>query len=152
MHFYNLIKEIATKKDIMLFVDMDGVIVNFDVGRPSDFLEKRALMENIEKIKKVGDLPNVELHILSICKKNSQIDEKEQWLDKFAPFFEKKNRQIISKENLGNISSKEVKANYLKNIKTEKQVILLDDDNSILKYVLENVNDIIVFQDSELID
>ena len=140
------------KKDILLFVDMDGVIVNYDVGRPSDFLEKRPLKENIEKIKEISMLPNVELHILSICKKDCQIEEKEQWLDKYAPFFEKKNRQIVSKENLGNISSKEVKANYLKNLGTKKQVILLDDDNSILKYVLENVDDVIVFQDSELID
>ena len=152
MHFFNLIKKISEEKDIMLFVDMDGVIVNYDVGKPSDFLEKRPLKENIEKIREIVKIPNVELHILSICKKDCQIEEKEQWLDKFAPFFDKKNRQIISKEKLGDTSSKEVKTNYLKNLGTKKQVILLDDDNAILKFVLENVEDIIVFQDSELID
>jgi len=26
MHFYNLIKDLADKKDIIMFVDMDGVI------------------------------------------------------------------------------------------------------------------------------
>lgn len=152
MHFYNLIKELSNEKQIMLFVDMDGVIVSFDVGKALDFLNKRPLTENISKIKKVGELPNVELHILSICKKDFQIEEKNIWLEKYAPFFRKENRTIISKEKLEGITSAEIKANHLKNIKTDKQVVLLDDDNSILKHVMKNVENVIVFQDSELID
>lgn len=152
MHFYNLIKDLSDKKRIMLFVDMDGVIVSYDVGKAFDFLNKRPLTENINKIKKVGELPNVELHILSICKKDFQIEEKNIWLDKHAPFFKKENRTIISKEKLEGIASSEIKANYLKNVKTNKQIVLLDDDNSVIKCVVKNVEGVIVFQDSELID
>lgn len=152
MHFYNLIKDLSDKKPIMLFVDMDGVIVSFDVGKPFDFLNKRPLTENISKLEKVGELSNVELHILSICRKDCQIEEKNTWLDKYAPFFQKENRTIISKEKLEGISSSEIKANYLKNIETDKQIVLVDDDNSVIKCVVKNVEGVIVFQDSELVD
>lgn len=152
MHFYNLIKELSTEKELIIFVDMDGVIASYDVGRPLDFLNKRPLTENIKKLEKVSKLPNVELHILSICKKNFQIEEKNTWLDKYAPFFNKENRIIISKEEIKNISSPEIKSNYLKSVKTNKQIVFVDDDNAILKNAINNVANIIVFQDSELID
>lgn len=152
MHFYNLIKDLSEEREIMLFVDMDGVIASYDIGKKLDFLKKRPLKENIKKIQEVGELPNVELHILSICRKDVQIEEKNTWLDKYAPFFLKENRTIISKENLVNTTSSEAKAKYLNELDTNKQVVLLDDDNSLLKYVINNVENVIVFQDSELID
>jgi len=152
MHFYNLIKDLSSKENIIMFVDMDGVIASYDVGKPLDFLNKRPLTENINKLKKVSELPNVEPHILSICRKDFQIDEKNSWLDIHAPFFKKENRTIISKESYPGITSPELKANYLNSIKTNKQVILIDDDNSVLKKVMDTVNNIIIFQDSELID
>ena len=152
MHFYNQIKDLAKNKQIILFVDMDGVIASYDVGKPLDFLNKRPLTENIKKIKKVGEISNVELHILSICRKNFQIEEKNIWLDKNAPFFKKENRKIISKEQISGISSPDLKTNYLSSLKTDKQIILLDDDNAVLKKVMDNVKSCIVFQDSELID
>jgi len=152
MHFYNQIKDLAQEKEIILFVDMDGVIASYDVGKPLDFLNKRPLTENIKKLEKVGEIPGVELHILSICKKNFQIDEKNTWLDKYAPFFKKENRKIISKEQIIGVSSPELKANYLKNFNTNKKMVFIDDDNAILKKVMDTVEEIIVFQDSELID
>lgn len=152
MHFYNLIKDLVEQKDVMMFVDMDGVIASYDVGKPLDFLNKRPLTENIKKLEEISKIPNVELHILSLCKKNFQIEEKNIWLDKHAPFFNKENRTIISKENFSGISSPELKANYLNSLETNKQLVLVDDDNSILKKVIDTVNGIIVFQDSELID
>ena len=152
MHFYNLIKDLSEKKDIIMFVDMDGVLASYDVGKPLDFLNKRPLIENIKKLEKILELSNIELHILSICRKNFQIEEKNTWLDKHAPFFKKENRVIISKEKFPGITSPELKANYLNNIKTNKQVILVDDDNTVLKKVMDTVDEIIVFQDSELID
>lgn len=152
MHFYNVIKKILEKGDILLYVDMDGVIASYDAGKPLDYENKRPLMDNIKKIKKVGDLPNVELFILSICKNKNQMKEKNNWLDKYADFFNKENRIIILKEENPNLESAELKTNYLKNIKTDKQIVLLDDDNRILKFVLKNAKDVIVLQDSELID
>lgn len=152
MHFYNLIKKLSIENKLLIFVDMDGVISSYDIGKPLDFLNKRPLTENIKKLEKISKLPNIELCILSICKKNFQIEEKNIWLDKYAPFFKKENRIIISKQEINNTSSSEIKANYLKNVKTNKQIIFVDDDNTILKTVLNKVENVIVFQDSELID
>lgn len=152
MHFLNLIKQISNDKEILMCVDMDGVITSYDAGKPLDFLNKRPLTENIKKLEQISKLPNVELKILSICRKNSQIEEKNIWLDKNAPFFKKENRVIISKENITNKKSYELKIDYLKNVDTKKQIILIDDDNLIIKKVVENLKNIIVFQDSELID
>ena len=118
MHFYNLIKNLSSEKELVIFVDMDGVISSYDVGKPLDFLNKRPLKENINKLEKINELPNIELYILSICRKNFQIEEKNIWLDKYAPFFKRENRIIISKQETDNTSSPEIKANYLKNVKT----------------------------------
>lgn len=152
MYFYNVIKELAKKQEIIMYVDMDGVISSYDIGKPLNFATKRPLTENINKLKQISKIQNVELYILSICKKDFQIDEKNVWLDKYAPFFKKENRIIISKENKDIISSSQIKADYLKNIVTNKQIVFVDDDNEILKTVLKTTENVIVFQDSELID
>lgn len=152
MHFYNLIKELSSEKEIVLFVDMDGVIASYDVGKPLDFLHKRPLMTRIKELEEVNKLPNVDMRILSICRKDYQIEEKNIWLDKYAPYFEKEKRMVISKETITGFTSPEIKTNFLKEFKADKQVVLVDDDNQVLKSVLDNVEGIIVFQDSEMVD
>lgn len=152
MHFYNIIKELSNKTEVMLFFDMDGIISSYDAGKKLDFANKRPLTENINKIKKISTLDNVTLYILSICKKNFQIEEKNNWLDKNAPFFDKSNRIIISKEQHPNIDSPTLKSDFLKNLNTNSQIVLVDDDNAVIKKVLDVTDNVIVFQDSELID
>ena len=133
MHFYELIQKQTKNKKTRIYVDMDGVIASYDIGKPYDFENKRPLTTNIKTLSKINNLENTELFILSICKKDSQIKEKNNWLDKYAPFFQKDNRIIISKESNPNLSSKELKLNYLKSLKTDNQIILIDDDNEIIK-------------------
>ena len=152
MHFYNLIKELSRDKEIILFVDMDGVIALYDVGKPGDFLHKRPLTTRIQELEEISKLHNVDIRILSICRKDYQIEEKNQWLDKYAPYFKKENRIIISKETVTNCTSPEIKANYLNSVKTDKQIVLVDDDNAVLKHVMNNVEGIIAYQDSEMVD
>lgn len=152
MHFYNIINELSKNQKISLYVDMDGVIASYDAGKKLDFKNKRPLTENINKLEKIAQLSNVDLYILSICKKNSQIIDKNNWLDKNASFFIPSNRIIISKEQFPNTDYSTLKVNYLKNLITDTQIVLIDDDNAIIKAVLSSINNIIVFQDSELID
>lgn len=152
MHFYELIQKQTKNKKTRIYVDMDGVIASYDIGKPYDFENKRPLTTNIKTLGKINNLENTELFILSICKKDSQIKEKNNWLDKYAPFFQKDNRIIISKESNPNLSSKELKLNYLKSLKTDNQIILIDDDNEIIKTIKDNAKNIILYQDSELID
>ena len=152
MHFYELIQKQTKNKKTRIYVDIDGVIASYDIGKPYDFENKRPLTTNIKTLSKINNLENTELFILSICKKNSQIKEKNNWLDKYAPFFQKDNRIIISKESNPNLSSKELKLNYLKSLKTDNQIILIDDDNEIIKTIKDNAKNIILYQDSELTD
>ena len=152
MHFYNLIKEISSNSKIKLFIDMDGVIASYDFGKPLDFKMKRPLITNIEVIKRVSSMENVELYILSVCRKNYQIEEKNEWLDKYASFFKKENRFILSKEEIPDMSSSNMKVQFLKNYKTIDKIILVDDDNRVLSAISSELKNIILFQDSELID
>lgn len=153
MHFYNLIKEMAEKEDIKLFVDMDGVIAAYSIGKnPFDFLNKRPLRENIAKIEEVSKIENVEVCILSVCRENSQIQDKNDWLDKNAPFFAKENRNIISRESKNGMLSKEIKLEFLKGVNTDKKIVLVDDDNDVLKHIRDNAKNVTVMQDSELVD
>lgn len=152
MHFYNLIKELSSVNKIKLFVDMDGVIASYDFGKPLDFKAKRPLNTNIEVLRKVSSLENIELFILSVCRKNYQIDEKNKWLDKNAPFFKKENRYILSKESMLDISSANMKLHFLKNYETIDKIVLVDDDNKVLSTISKELDNIILLQDSELID
>lgn len=152
MHFYELVKNSSKDKKIIIFVDMDGVIASYDFGKPLDFINKRPLSSNIKTLKQVSELENVELRILSVCRLNKQIDEKNNWLDKYAPFFEKNKRTIISKESNSNYSAKELKLNYLKSLNFKEQIIFIDDDNEVLKTINNGIKDIILYQDSELVD
>lgn len=152
MYFLNQIKKIIGNID--LYVDMDGVIADYDVGKPLNFKNKRPLTNNIKVLEEVSKLPNVTMHILSICKKDFQIKEKNDWLDKYAPFFKKENRNILSKQSYTGIESKDLKTNFLMKALTlcNGKIVLVDDDNAILKQVMKNLDEIILFQDSALVD
>lgn len=151
MNFLDKIQKLDQNKNYKMFVDMDGVIASYEVGKPGNFDKKRPLKNNINILKEVSKLNNIEMHILSISKKDSQIKEKNDWIDINANFFKYENRHIISKEsNEG--SSKELKYNFLIKYIESDNVILVDDDNQILKYIYDKTKDIILYQDSELID
>ena len=152
MYFKELIINLLKEKNIDLFVDMDAVIAAYDFGRPHDFDKKRPLITNIKKLKEISQLDGITLHILSICREDSQMKEKNDWLDINAPFFHKDNRHILSKETIQNTSSANMKLNFLREYKSNNQLVLLDDDNQVLKTVGNNLESVKVFQDSELID
>ena len=152
MHFYNLINKLSKDEKIIIYVDMDGVIASYDFGNPLDFLNKRPLITNIKTLEKISHLKNVELHILSVCRKKKEVKDKNDWLDKYAKFFKKDKRIILDKESNHSFTSKELKLNYLKTLNYNNKIIFIDDDNEVLHFIKDNLKDIILFQDSELID
>ena len=98
MYFYEKIKDKYKDKDVIMFIDMDGVITDYDIGNPLDFQNKRPLYTNIKTFEEINKLSNIEIRILSICKYDYQIKEKNDWIDKYIPFIKKENRIILSKE------------------------------------------------------
>ena len=102
MFILDFLKQFEGKK-VKLFVDMDGVVADYDFGQPGNYHLKRPLYTSIQKLEAVSKLENVEMYILSASKKNEGIGEKNSWLDIYAPFFSKENRIILSREENNDI-------------------------------------------------
>ena len=153
MKFFETIERYKDK-NITIYCDMDGVLAEYDIGN-FDYTTIRPLMSNINKIENLIKQDNINIKILSICKANNIIEEKKVWFNKYMPFLKEEDMILISKElsEYSNCSSKEIKSNYLKeNIKKDEINIVIDDDNEIVKYIIKNNANIIVFQVSSLID
>lgn len=139
------------EKRISIYIDMDGVIVDYEVGKAFGYDKKRPLFSSIDKLKEISKMENVTMHILSISKTNKGVEEKNIWLDKYIPFIEKDNRNIISKEINPNKASWELKSEFLNKLNGDV-IILIDDDPSILHKIRNKNENIILFKDTVLID
>ena len=104
--FYNKIKTMAKGIKINIFIDMDGVVADYDMidhkihGTEEDvYLNKRPIKTVIKIIEKLSTIENVELHIFSVTRYNNQIGGKIKWLDKNMPFIKRGNIIILSRED-----------------------------------------------------
>ena len=141
------------EKKIKLFVDMDGVVADYDFGSAQDYDKKRPLIDSIDKLEIVSKMPNVELFIFSVTRYSSGYEQKQWWLDTYASFFKKENRIIISREDNGMRDSSLLKAEYLANYQRDDSVlILIDDDPQNLKDVRRLNEDIFLLKDTVLVD
>lgn len=146
------LKEVLEKYNkIKLFIDMDGVIADYNFGEAENFDKKRPLYDSIKKLEVISKMDNIELYILSVTRKDIGINEKNIWLDKYVKFIKKENRIILSKEGT-DFSSKELKSNYLNKIKTDDTIIVIDDDPSILKEINKTNKNIVLLKDTVLVD
>ncbi len=141
------------KEKIKLFVDMDGVIADYEFDNAKDYDKKRPLYDSIKKLEEVSKMKNIEMFILSATRKNEGIAQKHWWLDTYAPFFKKDNRIILSREANNMTESAVLKAEYLKNYKRDGSLlILIDDDPKNLKEIKKNCEDVILLKDTVLVD
>ena len=152
MYFRDFIEQYNNKK-IKLFVDMDGVIADYVLGEPSNYDKKRPLFSNIEKLEEVSKMDNIELYILSATRKTEGIEQKNVWLDRFAPFFKKENRIIISREENNFTKSSTLKALYMKNFERDGSImIVIDDDPQNLRDLKSANDDLVLLKDTALVD
>ena len=152
MYLENFLNQYNDKK-VKMFVDMDGVIADFNYGKACDFDKKRPLYSSIEKLESISKKDNVDLYIFSATRMNKGYDEKQYWLDKYAPFFKKENRVIISRENHDFVESATLKANYMKNVERDGSVrIVIDDDPKNLKAIRNSNEDVVLLKDTALVD
>lgn len=153
MFFKDCVEKINSSK-IKIYVDMDGVIADYIVGDPFHYDEKRPLLNNIKNLEEVSKMDNVEMYILSASRMNIGVSEKHKWLDIYAPFFKKENRNILPREKYEfKISSVDLKAEFVKNIERDgSQIIIIDDDCRVLKALKEQNPDIILYKDTVLVD
>ena len=145
MKFYKKIKEICnTYKKVALFVDMDGTIVEYIVypdgfittETKEVFLNASPLEVVINNLKEISKIENLDIYILSLSKSNIIVEEKKQWLKKYAPFIKEENYIILIKEN-GDYNSET--REFVKSAKMKEKlneydyVMLLDDEHKILR-------------------
>ena len=151
------LKEFLSKykdKKIRLYVDMDGVIADYDVGVARDYDKKRPLYDSIRKLEEVSKIYNIELHIFSVTRYSEGFPQKHEWLDKYAPFFKKEDRVIISREDNNMEESSILKAKYLEKLdrNDDSVIIVIDDDPLIIKEIRKLNEDIILLKDTVLVD
>lgn len=153
MLIYDVLKQYENEK-IKIFVDMDGCIADYEVGFPKDYDLKRPLVTNISKLEKISQMPNIQLYILSVTRMNKGIEEKNKWLDQFAPFFKKGNRNILSREKYSfKKDSPTLKYEFIKSIKRDdSKIIIIDDDPEVLKKIRKGFDDVILLKDTTLVD
>ena len=150
------LKEILNKdegKKIKLYVDMDGVIADYDVGKACEYHIKRPLTTSIQKLEEISKMENVEMHIMSVTRMDIGFQEKNIWLDKHAPFFKKENRVILSRESNDFKTSIQLKADYFKTLERDGSVIILIDDHPMILHEIENTSkDVVLLKDTVLVD
>lgn len=139
-------------KKIRMFVDMDGVIADYDVGKPSEYDKKRPLLSNIEILREVSKCNNIEMYILSVTRMTEGREEKNRWLDQYVEFVKPENRIIISREEHNFTTSRVLKSKFIKKLKRDDSVIILiDDDPSILGKIQKANEDVYLLKDTALI-
>ena len=145
MKFYDCIEK-NKDKNISIYCDMDGVLAEYDIDN-FDYENRRPITSTIKKIKDLYKEDNISIYILSICKTNNIVYDKITWFKKHMPFLKQENIILLSKEDnkYQGISSKEIKSNYLKEHAKNDVNIVIDDDNSVIKYIIKNNEDLIVF-------
>ena len=151
MYITDYIKQFKNKR-IKIYVDMDGVIADYDVGKASEYDKKRPLLTNIEALREVSKNKNVEMFILSITRMTIGREEKNRWLDKYVEFIKVENRFIISREEHNFMPSKTLKKKFIKNIKRDESIIIvIDDDPAITDEIRKSSEDVYLLKDTSLV-
>lgn len=149
MKLFDFIEE-NNSSNISIYCDLDGVLAEYDIGN-FDYNTIRPIKTTIDNIHKLYLMDNVTVHILSICKTNEIVEEKKVWISKNIPFLKKEDIVLISKEEIKDIDSDELKKNYLKENATSDINIVIDDDIRIIK-ALKTLDEIKIYHVSSLID
>ena len=152
MYIEDFLEQYKDKK-VKMFVDMDGVIADFDFGNNGDYDKKRPLYSSIEKLERISKKDNIDLYIFSATRMNKGYDEKQYWLDKYAPFFKKENRVIISREKHDFVETATLKANYMKDVERDGSIlVVIDDDPKNLRAIRQSNEDVVLLKDTALVD
>lgn len=142
-YFYNLIKDMAKDKNVDIYVDMDGVVADYELlefekvkTSPDAYLNKRPIKTVINTLKELSLLDNVTVYVLSIAKQENQIKGKLVWLSKNMDFIPTSNINIIPRDTNNWTKSPILKKNFLKaNSNKDNISIMIDDSHDVLREV-----------------
>ena len=145
-NFYNKVKEICTKyKKVAMFIDMDGTIVEDKIypdGTVTNkvrglFLNNRPIKIVIDELRKIQKIENIDLYILSMARSYIIVEEKKEWLKKYADFINENNYIIINREagEYNDENRNRVKAGKIQEKLKQgyEHAIFLDDDHKVIQ-------------------
>lgn len=154
MFFENEIKKISERTNgrIAIFVDMDGVVADYRFGEGQNivdnvegtYLKKRAIKTTIKTLKKVNDMFDYDMFILSSCRFDSQVEEKRVWLEKHMPFIKPENQLFVLSDTFED--RKMLKINKIKQVLNRGYIkaIMVDDTHDILFLAINELKDKVV--------
>jgi hypothetical protein len=143
MEIINIIQKLKDeRKNIKIYIDMDGTIVEniYDLEKSflkrGGYIKKRPIKPIIDVINIIKDnYKEMEVNILSCAMTNDMVKEKNEWLDIHMPNINIENRIFLVNEN-GDFTEdtiRFVKSEYIKaNLHENDIAILIDDSNTIL--------------------
>lgn len=151
--FYERIKEICNKyKKVAMFIDMDGTIVEYIIypdGKITTeakglFINNKPVKIVIDELRKINNIENLDLYILTMSRSYIVADEKKEWLKKYVNFIDEKNWIIINRQagdyNDGNRSR--IKAEKIQEkLAKYEHAIFLDDDHNVLHGAVKILKD-----------
>jgi hypothetical protein len=141
-YFKNYLEQFKDK-EINIYIDMDGVVADYDAigfkkekNNDNVYLNKRPIYSSISVLKEISEMNNVTLYILSCTKKDSQKEGKIIWLSRNMNFIKKENIILISREEKDYMKSCLIKAEFLRNhYEKDKINISIDDAHDVIKEV-----------------
>lgn len=158
-YFINYLKKF-NDKTVDIYIDMDGVIADYDVlgyealkENKDVYLNKRPVKTAIKVFEEAAKLKNINLFILSVSRNNNQVDGKLKWLSKNMNYMKKENINIIPRENNNFEKAHILKRNFLENnINKDNINIMVDDSHQVLDAVFDLNMDIIPLHITSIID
>ena len=142
MYLKEYLEQFGDKK-IKLFVDMDGVVADYDLlnfesvkTSPDAYLNKRPITTVINIFRNLSKLDNVTIYILSVAKQENQINGKLVWLSENMNFIPKSQINIIPRDTNGWTKASILKKDFLKsNYEKDNISLMIDDSHDVLKEV-----------------
>ena len=138
----NEIKAQSKTKAITVLFDMDGTLTEYGIGEKPDivankplfYYNKRPIKSTISIAKKLSQMKNVTVGILSNCYYREQREDKLRWLEKHLPFISKENIHIIvySEETFEKEQKNYLKVNYIKSHIVNQKIYLIEDNHKII--------------------
>ena len=132
-----IIKE-SKKQETHIFFDMDGTLAEYKSSPKIErytpgsnyYSNPRPMNYFIKIAKRLSKQKNVEVHILSNCPLNEQIEQKKNWLKRYMPFIKMENVHIICYENItfNKEDKAKLKGQFLENNFKDKKCYLIEDD------------------------
>ena len=158
-YFYEYIKEFKDKT-INIYVDMDGVVADYDyMGYVNDgsnndiYLNKRPIMSAIKPLEEVSKLENVNIYILSVSRFASQVQGKLTWLEKNMNFIKKENINILPRDTNDFKRSKELKRDFLsERLDNDDINIHIDDAHEVMDLLKAMNKNLIILHTTSLLD